>query len=745
MKTLIINSGLLVLLLLPTLGFSNTKDADHAPIGHCYHWLNEGSSKFLTYKYNYAKANAGELTFYTTGGNGAVAGPGLYCAKTPGDSYSYGDRVIRIEFVEDIVMLDEKTGLNHCGKKGNYYPTQAECQSKPWDIKFYYGGGKGQLAWYVIRNPQAVASWSANSDQLAADLNAEKTFEPGGYSIHADNTVTLMNAEKAATGGAKTFQNPNARLSIVKILNDPSKLAQIPPLTVISLVQNYQGNDLPDSQKGAIYTTQFQRAFRDTKLTFADVLNVTKVSPVIQTAFLSEIKKLDVSNLGLVNPVLVLQTIDKFDGSIVMTDLKIRELWKNAILSPGDMNSLVETDLQKDGRVAKALDTSMPTKTELKAGLKSYNLISLIRIMNKYVDSGSGPVLQDSFKYLLRDLIVGGNSFADTFDKITNANLNKESALASVLVGDLLLAANMKTLDPITLGTALDRAEKGMDPTTLSNAQTKIMNLPISVDANKLTYQILEDIQEGKLALPKFYNETALMVKLLDRSIAERKVSKTPTNTFRMVMTGFFGYYNAKIRKERDPTKKTQLSQKASTDLLGLADNMNTAERAPFLYITVQNASYFKGNGRYENHPIDAFFAQYSKGDANFDQALENSLTTSLDGSILQFLIYNSEKSAEAKQLLSLYTQHVLDPNFDGILSDAEFLASQAEKKSWSNFVNTTHYSPWGNTRVPSTLCHAASVAIKYNDGISKAIDSKTAGDMKTWADDLNKGFCKTR
>ena len=723
--------------------YANTKDANHFPIGHCYHWLSEAGSQFLTYKYNYAAKNNGELTFYTTGGNGAVAGPGLYCAKTPGDSSSYGDRVIRIDLVEDIVLLDETTGTQYCGVRGDYYSTPGECQTKPWDIKFYAGGGKGNIAWYVIRNPQAVARWSANSNELMNDLNAEKPFELGGYSIQADNTINLMKAEIARMG-QNTFQNPNARLSIVKILKDPSKLAQIPPLTVISLVQNYKGDDLSDSQKRLAYTQQFVRAFKDTKLGFADFTNVTKNAKDVEAAFVAELKKLDLANLGNVNPVVVLQAIDKYDGQVPMTDLKIAALWKKAILSQGDMASLVDAPLKKDGTIAKALDSSVPSRAELQKDLEAYNVVNFIKVLDLYVDSGANPVLQDSFKYLLKEIVLKG-SFSSIFDKISNSKLSKESALASILLSDILTPSVIKTADPMSLGLALERAKSGLDKATFDASKAKVMNLPLQFNDKKLAYQLLEDYTQNKYPLPAFYPEVEFLSKLIDLSIKERTLSKTPTNTFRMVTTGFFGVYNDRIRKERDPKKKSSISQAAAADLFTLADSLNTRERSPFLYITVQNASYFKGNGQYKNHPIETAFGEYGTGDAGFDRAFEEAVKTSYDGSVLQFLIFQAATSPEAKQLLQLYTQTVLDPSFDQLLKDDQFIASQAEKRSWSNYINQTQYSPSNNTRVPTTVCHAASVTNKYIDMLAKSADRKTTSAMKDWADGVATGFCKSK
>ncbi|MEN0059597.1 MAG: hypothetical protein AAGB31_12230, partial [Bdellovibrio sp.] len=122
---------------------ANMPDDPDMPIDHCYHWLNERTDKFLTFKYQYASKNGGEFSFYTTGGNGAAAGPGIYCAKTPIGSYSYGDRVVRINFVDDIVISDGNKKI--CGINGRFYSNQADCDKKPVDINLFNSNSD----WYV--------------------------------------------------------------------------------------------------------------------------------------------------------------------------------------------------------------------------------------------------------------------------------------------------------------------------------------------------------------------------------------------------------------------------------------------------------------------------------------------------------------------------------------------------------------------------------------------------------------------
>ncbi|MBL7670886.1 MAG: hypothetical protein JNM39_10410 [Bdellovibrionaceae bacterium] len=153
----------LVLLRLPV--FANSESTPDVPIGHCYHWLKQTYDGRLTQKYEYAKTNQGAFSFQSNAtGINAVEGRGIYCAKTPYGSTDYGDRVIRIDLVPSVVM--EAGPHKICGVDGHYYKSKSECDNQPADIKY----SSDTNHWYIIKNPLAIASWSANSDLLISDL-----------------------------------------------------------------------------------------------------------------------------------------------------------------------------------------------------------------------------------------------------------------------------------------------------------------------------------------------------------------------------------------------------------------------------------------------------------------------------------------------------------------------------------------------------------------------------------------------
>ena len=271
-----------ILFVVSTSVFANTFQTPHVPISHCYHWLDENNGdRYLEYKYKHGDLKGGELTFHTTPGTskGAIAGPGLYCAKSPQGSYSYGDRVIRVDLVDDIVMYDEYTGKKYCGHNGNMY-SQDECDSKPWDIKFYSGGGIGNRAWYVISNPQAIKSWSANSSKLISDLNLNISLSNDSRFIsHANQTINYINSERGSLG-VKEYYNTTQRMNLVDIItNDPEKLLSIPALdNILRANAEKIETKLPQDIVQDFYKTQLKRIISDVKYTYEDIESMHKQS-----------------------------------------------------------------------------------------------------------------------------------------------------------------------------------------------------------------------------------------------------------------------------------------------------------------------------------------------------------------------------------------------------------------------------------------------------------------------------------
>lgn len=346
---------LTLLLLVTTLGaLAATKNDPHVPISHCYHWLNQASKNYLTFKYDFAKTNGDELTFFTTPGssNGSVAGPGLYCGKSPADSYSYGDRVIRVDLVDDVVMLDEPAGIKYCGTKGVTSKTSAECAQKTWDIKFYHGGGIGNVAWYVIQNPMAIQSWSANNDVLENDLKANILLNDSSFKAHAEQTISFMNQERQLIG-KKYFQNLNARASLIDlVVKDPAKLDSFPPLNVVSRVLMDQSGKLSTSTKLDLYRKFFPRSLKSNDTDFADVEQIlstagSDLKDIIYQSVLTALRDPAKHNV-LVLLAVMSKSPKKFEA---VTDLEYQALINQLFTNKSLMMELASMNITFDARV----------------------------------------------------------------------------------------------------------------------------------------------------------------------------------------------------------------------------------------------------------------------------------------------------------------------------------------------------------------------------------------------------------
>jgi len=333
-----------------------TKNDPHLDITHCYHWIDQGSDNYLTYKYDHAQKNKDELTFYTTysTSNGSVAGAGLYCAKSPSGSYSYGDRLIRVNLVDDVVMLDETTGVKYCGHNGADSTNSTECSSKEWDIKFYSGGGIGNSAWYVIQNPMAVDSWSANSDQIIDDLNTSISLNDSSFGGHARSAISAINAERKKIG-EKTYYNQNARLSIIDlILNNPEKLSLMPPLNIVARVASDKSNRLTDEKRDEVLKKYLLAALMSDEITYSDFKDVFKKSESLKSMFISSVKT-SLADISKRNANIIAKAIVKFPESFdsIVSETHYRQLVDRIFSNKFHFNNLSSSDIELNNKLQK--------------------------------------------------------------------------------------------------------------------------------------------------------------------------------------------------------------------------------------------------------------------------------------------------------------------------------------------------------------------------------------------------------
>ncbi len=718
--------------------YANTKNDPHIPISHCYHWL---TPAYLDFKYTHANKNDGAVTFYTTPGssNGAVAGPGLYCAKSPSGSYSYGTRIVRLDFVDDIVMYDATTGKKHCGHRGDYYPDQSECDKKPWDIKFYSGGGRGNYAWYVISNPQAISTWSGNSTQLVNDLNTSKSLNGSSFSIHADSTIKSMQNEVSKRGNETVWQNGSARMDIIDLLNDAKKLAMVPPLAVVSRVNSASKDKISDKVKKAVIIAQYERALRDSWLAFDDFQESFKKDAGLTTLYSEAMEQINYSKLSEYNSVVILLSLDAKLNAKPIADSNLKNLWKTALKSDSFLQNLVDYDFESKGKVISAFEASLGHPNQLVKDVKTKNQLALLQMMEKHL-TGKGlayPASQYS-KVLIQDMAKLNYEILKLYDSLKNDKLEKEKAVVEILAQASQNSFN--GFDPLISAHLVDRVENhlGQDTKDKYIAQLEAAIIPKS---DKASYMILEDLDNKKLELSKTLNVNNYIIKIVNASIAERDPKNDTTNTFRVILTGIYHYFNNRINAEKDDTKKDALKDQATILFEDLADSFKGNDIPAYAYIALQNSSYFEGPLKYDEHPMQTAYANYRNGDASFDLLMEKVSKKSLDGTYLQFLL-NKSKDKKGLNLFTLLTDYLVSSEFRTFLASDDFAISNKEKKSWNNIVFNKEYTG-GGSRVAADICQITKVVKIHNDSFKKALSDTKMDSLQKVSDNIYSTYCK--
>jgi hypothetical protein len=339
--------------------------------------LDERSDHYLSFKYTYAKTNGNDLTFYSESStsNGRAAGPGLYCGKSPSDSYSYGDRLIRVDLVQDVVMLDSKTNIKYCGFDGETSKTSGVCAKKNWDIKFYRGGSHGEYAWYVIQNPMAVERWSANSDQLVSDLKENILLNDTDFKTHAEKTIKAIERERLIMGEQK-FYNERARYSIVDIiLKTPDKIDSMPPINIISQLSSSNTDKLSEAEKDEIYKRQMLRAMGSNETAFEDIHDLANINPGLEKILIESVNHglKDVKNF---NSFIILAMISKHPdefkdvppeslnyliGNVFKNQYFLAELSKSSLQLNGSLKTLALNELNQLASVVPDFKNTMTT------------------------------------------------------------------------------------------------------------------------------------------------------------------------------------------------------------------------------------------------------------------------------------------------------------------------------------------------------------------------------------------------
>lgn len=743
---------LLLLIALPLMAVAdlgqNTINSPSIPISHCYHWLDEKGSGFLSVKYNFAQKNNGSITFYTTPGtsNGAIAGPGLYCAKSPVGSYGYGDRVIRLDLVDDIVLLNDKTGRKHCGHDGNYY-SQSECDKKPWDIKFYSGGGKGKTAWYVIRDPQAIAQWSANSAQVASDLVLNKKFSNAAFQAHADQTLAAMARERAAMGELVVI-NHKARMNLLKILDDPEEMKQIPPLNLIARTARYSGKDIDEKRKRKVFKEQALRALEDIHLELSDIKEAIKAHSKLPEIFTKAAKEiLYRPNLHKNNVVASYLLLREKDPSLLSAS-ELALIWSSIFKSDNILADLPKAGIDTEAEKS-AFISQLPAPGTL-ASLSIQNQYATLALIDQMSDTpartqAAAPRVEQILETYLDK---HGEFFDQAYSALKNPLLHKERILADIFAERS--QSSFQNMDPVFTGLALEKHLIGALPADTLDSykkQLKTLDLPIGSEE---TYKLLGRFSAGQIQLPSFIDENKYLGMLLKRSLKEQGKFANPTNTFRLILSGFYEHFYNKFAKAKDDASKAALRNQAEAFFLDQALSLGANLAQAYTYPLLQNASYFSigtdgpAGLRYDIHPLERYLERYGKGDAAFDSMFESLSSLSYDGSYFHFLTYLAleQDDTNALALLDANIDSLTNGQYNKFRQTSEFAISDTEKQAWHNFIFNRHIANAGRNRVKSDFCGLAQKVKDFEKPVTAYADPARARELQNLIADGKNAKC---
>lgn len=674
------------------------------------------------------------MTFYTTPGtsNGSVAGPGLYCAKAPSGSFSYGDRVIRIDFVEDVVIYDSLSGRYYCGHNGNFYP-QSECNKKGqnWDVKFYSGGGSNNYAWYVIRNPNVVSSWTANSSQLIKDLQADKRYGGSSYVVHADTTINLINSEVKVKGKATTYSNSKKRMALEDILKSQDLIAKIPPLSLIASI--HASTKISSTKKVTHYHQQFKRALKDTLLTYDNYQETITLDKNIKQSFLNVINNtINSTSLDQYSAIILISAVNEFNISIPPSSA-IR-LWQQAFNSSSDLDSIIKAKIDNHGIFAQNFTSSLPSPGALSDKLDEINYNSFVSLLDNYFDRTKSTVDGSEYLKFVLEKVLKKSAFKvlGIYNNIKNSSLNKENALIDIFKNES--KNKFKGHDPIYLGQLLDVIKNDIGKNELQQFQNDIKNLDLQV-VKRHSYIILDDFEKGNISLPSFISEKEYIIKLVKLSIDQRVNGAGSTNTYRFVLSGLWHYIKRKM--DKDANNKSNILKYAQDLFVTISKSFKNNDMISYSYIAAQNASYYFSNMKYTEHPMEYFYNDYDeKRNSPFDLFFEQVSSVSLDAGYLNYLSTHA-KEDKAKTLINKMMDFYTGKKFDSYLSSDDFKRVDHEKSIWSNILYNTNLGSTDNGWIRGNHCAWVMAIEKNIDTIKKVLPSNKWKDLSDKNDKL--------
>jgi hypothetical protein len=645
--------------------YANSLSAPDMPLSHCYHWLKEGSYGYLTTKYKHAEKTNGEL-LNVTGSGGTMAGVGLYCAKTLAGSADYGDRVIRLDFVDDVVIY-KRGDKKYCGARGAMFKNQSDCDSKQADAEMY----DASRGWIVIKNLASIKSWSANSKQLIEDLNAIMK-EDSRNTSHYKTTIGLIEAEVKKMGN-KTFTNPKARMDVMEMLAQENK---------------WEGYDLGFLLNQTVTNPKVgaKKSYYQTKLTsfmfnhgleglqYDTFKTVMAADSSYKNIYLSEFKKLNLAKTT--NKKWVLATLEDNPSFTVPSNVA-KSLIQGAI--ENEKADALAFAKSENKSIQAEFNSLIKQRDFLSSILNQKNLEAVAEAVNGLPAKtpklkSLGEVIMKAAMETKSPAVVGAVA-----KKLSEPVFESDKAVFDFYVSQV---GTLKTEDLINVYESFGSISQNQKEIFKSEIEKRLMNDQDAIETSMRNYLALYPMNIKVISAARFMD---FLGKKIQQSLGNKSDFRI-YSVISSVLPDFGWALKAKATQDYDGFYTAaqdfyfkSISQSQNDKDSKLTDALMTGLST----LIVKPTS--------STHALIGAYSLYPTGDAQKDQALENFFTTRLDPSILMTIAYDI-KTDRAKALLKKTFEYLGSPELQALLKTPEFQKNQEALLSKRAYIQRSKY-----------------------------------------------------
>lgn len=648
--------------------YATDNSTPSVPVNHCYHWI---KVQYLSGKYDYAQNNQGALSFENSNG---VEGPGLYCAKTPLDSMTYGERLIRIDFKEDVVFLDKAgTGQNVCGLVAGLI-SEEECKKKTPDVIFY----DASSGWYVIKNPNVVRKWTSTSDLLKQEMEESKERADSSQ-IAKLAGVDRQISDEVRIQGQKSFVNKKSKSYLNQLAENGSNRTAVPPLVALNFISHNSTlpADIPDLDTHFEYfLSQALKDPRDfyknTKSLFDDIdlAKYAKMKSFFQQIDFNHLENYNTATLltfakALQIPLNESQTdqlwrsvfadpkkaaqLESFSCNdkiqVAIDDSTIEEVENGAELMEGLSNIEEKVDSLNDSMnalISASFVKNFPNEERFAAVLNSENIAGYFNLLNECVGTSTrhSPI-SNYYKILFRAMIYSHKIYPSKllYRNIKNRTMSKESLVKDVIAESA--THHFQNVNPVNTSMLLEETRPQWGDQEYLEFTKTLTQVPISSEMLK-SPDFLNFIINIATILPINYNLDLILTQLVQQaeqdSINEGKNKEfvqLVSSDLPQLLNDLFKNNNYSLNSE-----KKRVQNNIVQVFLNLATWLNTKKYNAWAYMYLEHFLTLKINAveiRFYNYPLVTEL--FSSKSSEHEQLIEEIISQQFDYKMYDFLL----------------------------------------------------------------------------------------------------------